>query len=132
MSWLLGFIPRPTQGLLSVPTPPTFTIMRSPGLSGPTPDGVPVVMMSPGSSVQNRETNSTSSGTGKINWLVFDAWRFSPLTHPSIDRLDGSTPTAMHGPIGAKVSKPFARVYWTSRLCSSRAVTSLRQVMPRT
>ena len=39
------------QGLESVPTPSSLTIMRSPGVSGPTPDGVPVVMTSPGLSV---------------------------------------------------------------------------------
>ena len=48
-----------TQGLLSAPTPCTLTIMRSPGTSGPTPDGVPVVMTSPGSSVQKRVSHST-------------------------------------------------------------------------
>ena len=41
-------------------------------------------------------------------------------------------PGAMHGPIGANVSKPLARVYWTSFSCSSRAVTSLTHVMPNT
>jgi hypothetical protein len=91
-----------------------LTITRSPGTSGPTPDGVPVVMTSPGSSVQKRVTNSTSSGTAKINWFVFDDCRFSPFTQPSIARFDGSSPTAMHGPIGANVSKPFARLYCTS------------------
>ncbi len=71
LSWL--HVSRPVrysasiQGLLNAPIPSTFTIMRSPGLSGPTPDGVPVVMMSPGSSVQKRVTNSISSGTGKMS-----------------------------------------------------------------
>jgi hypothetical protein len=61
-----------TQGLLSEPTPSIFTIMRSPGSRGPTPEGVPVVMMSPGCSVMNRVTCSMSCGTGKISWLVFE------------------------------------------------------------
>ena len=56
-----------TQGLLSVPTPSTFTMLRSPGTSGPTPEGVPVVMMSPGCSVMKRVTCSTRYGTGKIS-----------------------------------------------------------------
>ena len=38
----------------------------------------------------------------------------------------------MQGPIGENVSKPLARVYWTSLVCSSRAVTSFRQVIPST
>ena len=54
--WLSVVHQASTHGLLSEPTPSTFTIMRSPGLRGPTPDGVPVVMMSPGSSVQKRLT----------------------------------------------------------------------------
>ena len=37
----------------------------------------------------------------------------------------------MQGPTGAKVSNPFARVYWMSFFCSSRAVTSLTHVMPK-
>ena len=106
--------------------------MRSPGTSGPTPDGVPVVMTSPGSSVQKRVSHSTTSGTGKISSRVFECWRFSPFTQPSTSSSDGSRPTAMHGPIGAKVSKPLAREYCTSLACSSRAVTSFRQVTPRT
>jgi len=48
-----------TQGLLSAPTPCTLTITRSPGTSGPTPDGVPVVITSPASSVQKRVSHST-------------------------------------------------------------------------
>ena len=47
------------HGLLSVPTPSSLTIMRSPGTRGPTPDGVPVVMTSPGCRVMKRETCST-------------------------------------------------------------------------
>ena len=56
----------------SVPTPSTLTIMRSPGVSGPTPDGVPVVITSPGFSVMKRETCSTRYGTGKISSRVLE------------------------------------------------------------
>ena len=44
---------------------------------------------------------------------------------------DPSAPTAMHGPIGANVSKPLQRVYCDSRFCRSRAVTSLTHVRPK-
>ena len=78
-----------TQGLLSAPTPCTLTIMRSPGTSGPTPDGVPVVMTSPGSRVQKRVSHSITSGTGKISSRVLECCRFSPLTQPSTSSSDG-------------------------------------------
>ena len=61
-----------TQGFDKVPTPATFTIMRSPGVNGPTPDGVPVVITSPGLSVMKRVTCSTRYGTGKINSRVLE------------------------------------------------------------
>ena len=61
-----------TQGFDNVPTPSTLTIMRSPGVSGPTPDGVPVVIRSPGFSVMKRETCSTRNGTGKISSRVLE------------------------------------------------------------
>jgi hypothetical protein len=34
----------------------------------------------------------------------------------------------MQGPIGQKLSKPFARVHCPSRACRSRAVTSFKHV----
>ena len=37
----------------------------------------------------------------------------------------------MHGPMGQNVSKPLARVNWTSRACSWRAVTSFTQQKPK-
>ena len=61
-----------TQGFESVPTPSTLIIMRSPGVSGPTPDGVPVVIRSPGLSVMKRVTCSMRYGTGKINSRVLE------------------------------------------------------------
>ena len=91
--------------------PAIFTVKVSPPFSGPTPDGVPVAMTSPGSSVMTLETNATICGTVKISCRVFDACFFSPFSQPSTSSADGSSPTAMHGPIGANVSKPFARVY---------------------
>ena len=52
--------------------------MRSPGVSGPTPDGVPVVITSPGFSVMKRETCSTfivvmdGQGFSEIGGARFD------------------------------------------------------------
>src|SRR4029453_16123531 len=128
-----GCSPWPT-GLVSSPTPSTFMVTRSPATRGPIPAGVPVETMSPGNSVITDEMNAMRFRIEKINSRVDDDWRFTPLTHPSTASPCGeskSSPVAMHGPTGAKVSKPFARVYWTSLLCSSPAVTSFTQVMPK-
>ena len=47
------------------------------------PAGVPVEMMSPGSSVMTNVMNSTRCSIGKISCAVLDDWRRSPLTQPS-------------------------------------------------
>ena len=124
-----------STGLVSSPTPCTLIVTRSPAVSGPIPDGVPVVMMSPGSSVITAEMNAMSFGTGKISSRVDDDCRRVPLTQPSTVSPSAESyprPVAMQGPMGANVSKPLARVYCTSFACSSRAVTSLTQVIPNT
>ena len=74
------------------------------------PDGVPVEMISPGSSVMTDEMKATSSGTGKMRSAVVESWRSAPLTQPCTRRFDQSSPRAMHGPTGAKVSNPLGRV----------------------
>ena len=49
----------------------------------PTPAGVPVAMMSPGSSVMPAEMVAISSGMSKIRSLTGADWRRSPLTQLS-------------------------------------------------
>lgn len=46
-----AFYPDAATGLRNVPTPLTATSTTSPAASGPTPEGVPVAMTSPGKSV---------------------------------------------------------------------------------
>ena len=46
-------------GLISSPTPGILIVTVSPAFSGPMPDGVPVAIMSPGSSVITLEMNAT-------------------------------------------------------------------------
>src|SRR5579859_8397 len=46
-----AFYPGVATGLRNVPTPLTVTSTTSPAASGPTPEGVPVAMTSPGRSV---------------------------------------------------------------------------------
>ncbi len=55
-----------TTGFTRTPTPSTSTSTRSPGSIGPTPEGVPVRITSPGSSVMMELTNETSSPIPKI------------------------------------------------------------------
>ena len=62
------------------------------------PAGVPVEMISPGSSVMTDEISATSSGTGKIRSAVVESWRSASLTQPRTRRFDQSSPRAMHGP----------------------------------
>ena len=71
-----------TTGFVSSPTPATLTVTLSPADSGPMPAGVPVEMMSPGSSVITDEMNATSLRMGKISSRVDDDWRRVPLTQP--------------------------------------------------
>src|SRR5262249_51015814 len=109
-------------GFVSSPMPATFTVTVSPCFTGPTPDGVPLEMMSPGSSVMTNEMNSINPSSPQISCDVSEACRLTPLTQVSTPRASGPAPTATAGPIGANVSNPFARVYCTSFVCRSRAV----------
>jgi hypothetical protein len=93
----------------------------------PTPDGVPVRMRSPGSSVQVSDRNATIARIPKMRSLVDASWRSSPLTQVRSWSISGSATSSavvIHGPHGQKPSAPFARVHCGSRFCRSRAVTS--------
>jgi len=92
--------------------PSMRTSTRSPGRSGPTPAGVPVAITSPASRVMTADTRATTSSTGKTKPLVLPTWRSSPLTHVSTSAALGSRSVEMHGPMGQKVSKALARVFW--------------------
>src|SRR5262245_3439636 len=58
-SSLARFYSSATTGLRSTPIPSISTSTTSPGLIGPTPLGVPVMMMSPGSKVNAFESSET-------------------------------------------------------------------------
>ena len=62
-----------------VPTPSISPASRSPATTGPTPAGVPVMMMSPGASATISESFSMISGTVQINWERLPFWRTLPL-----------------------------------------------------
>ena len=72
--------------------------MRSPAASGPTPDGVPVEMTSPGSSVMTDVTNSTRCPMSNISSRVFDACRKAGIAF-----LDGVSADNMAARIAAGV-----------------------------
>jgi hypothetical protein len=68
-----------TTGFTSSPSPSTRTTTSSPGFSqrgglraNPTPPGVPVEIMSTGSSVKTLDKNAISLGTPKIRLRVFE------------------------------------------------------------
>ena len=75
-----------TTGFMSTPTPSISTSTRSPGTIGPTPEGVPVRMMSPGSRVMIDEMNETSSPTPNTRSAVEPDCRVSPLTREITDK----------------------------------------------
>ena len=93
----------------------------------PTPFGVPVRMMSPGSSVIASARKSTTARGPKIRSDVLESCRGSPLTcvvRRSASASGTSSAVVIHGPQGQNVSAPFARVHCGSRACRSRAETS--------
>ena len=70
------------RGERSVPIELMVASRTSPGLTNvpvvdPTPEGVPVEIMSPGSSVTKLEMNSITAATGKICCAVEASWRIS-------------------------------------------------------
>ena len=87
----------------------------SPGLTNvpvvePTPEGVPVEIMSPGSSVTKLEMNSMTAATGKICCAVEASWRISSFSVNRSSRDWGSAMAdaeVMQGPQGHPVSCHF-------------------------
>src|SRR5207253_1161661 len=120
----------------------TDTVTSSPGFrytggwrKQPTPAGVPVETMSPGSSVTSAVRYSSRTGGGKIisdagddcivsPFSVVETWRVlqSPI----------SSAVTTSGPSGQNVSGPLPSVSWFSLNCTSRAETSSRIVQPKT
>ena len=96
--------------------PVTSATTTSPGTShscgvrpAPTPSGVPVAMMSPGSSVIAAEMSEISVGILNSMCRVFERCFSTPLTVSQSGRLCGSgiaSAVMMQGPKGAKVSWP--------------------------
>ena len=72
--------PTPTAAFLKTPSPSISTSATSPAFiktgglrNTPTPEGVPVAIMSPGSNVIASEINEINSGTRKIIFDVFES-----------------------------------------------------------
>src|SRR5208283_4530196 len=123
-----------TTGFRSSPMAGMSTRTSSPGrnqrggfLAAPTPDGVPVETMSPGSSVNTLDKYATSSGILKIRCFVLESCRISPLISIRMSSACGSGISSfvtIHGPIGAKVSKVLPISHWLVARWKSRALTS--------
>src|ERR687898_1418660 len=102
-------------GLLSRPRPSISTVTTSPDRrnsprAAPTPSGVPVVTMSPGSSVTVWLAAATRCQMSKIRSLVRASCFRLSLTHSRKRRSCGSFTShagVTPGPIGRKVSRPF-------------------------
>src|SRR6266702_1272772 len=100
-----------TTGCLMTPTPSTPASTTSPGhshswgvLPAPTPSGVPVAMMSPGSSVMPDEMSAIRTGISKIMYLVLESCFMTPFFVSQSRRSCGSgisSAVTMHGPNGA-------------------------------
>src|SRR5581483_9635768 len=102
-----------TIGLRSLPASSSSTSTRSPGSTGRELAGVPVRMMSPGSSVRNRERSATSRPKGKMKFAVESSWTSSPFTYVRSVSAAGSTSPAgtSVGPTGVNPSWPFAKTF---------------------
>jgi hypothetical protein len=91
------FHPGPATGLRIIPIRPISTSTMSPAFRKtggcrvkPTPAGVPVEMISPGSRVISELRKAIVFETGKIMSLVFPCWRVAPFTLVAIGKDCGS------------------------------------------
>lgn len=97
----------------------------------PTPEGVPVEMMVPGSSVMPEDSSSMMSAMEVISRSVVESYRSSPLTRAVICRAGGkaiSSAVTMQGPMGVKPSRLLPKYHCLWAACKTRADTSLRTV----
>src|SRR6202008_3706759 len=128
-----------TIGLASTPIFSTSTSTLSPAfiqaggfLAGATPDGVPVAMMSPGSSVMNSERYSMVLAVEKIMSDVLESCMVSPLTRVVMRRPaapgGSSSAVTIHGPSGPVPSKFLPGVHCDVLRWKSRTETSLKRV----
>src|SRR5664280_2113530 len=116
---------------LSLPMPSTSHSILSPATVAATPDGVPVMMMSPASSATISESLEIVSGTFQIIWLRSPSWRTLPLTLSVILPLAGWPLSAagLSGPQGAEWSNALptshGRLISREANCRSRRVRSM-------
>ena len=110
-----------STGLVSLPIFSISIETLSPGLSQrggfaaiPTPCGVPVRIVVPGSSVVLPLKNSMIEGTSKIMSFVFQSWTAVPFRMVRMVRALGlgiSSGVTRHGPSGQKESNDFPRLH---------------------
>ena len=103
----------------------------------PTPEGVPVMTTSPGSSVRPAESSAMIRATPKTIWLVLASCLVTPFTLVQMPRSCGSTSSSavtIQGPSGRCVSKFFPLNHWPpcQSCCTSRTETSFPIVYPKT
>src|SRR5436190_22519124 len=116
---------------VSLPTPSISHSSLSPATVAATPDGVPVMMMSPAASSTISESFTITSGTFQIICARSPSWRILPLTLSAIRPLLGwpILLAGCSGPHGADASKalPISHGRFISReaICRSRRVRSM-------
>src|ERR1051326_656308 len=112
-----------------------FRYFKPDDIDNAVPLGVPVDIMSPGSSVMTLLKLYMIFSTFKTRFFVDESCLVSPFTLVVIRRLQGSETSSVvvsHGPHGPNVSKPFALLYCLSTNCTSRAETSFNTKYPAT
>ena len=97
----------------------------------PTPAGVPVAITSPGFSVMPVEIVAISVRNAEdeiARRRVLAQFVVDPAAHARVPAVELVRRSTMHGPIGPKVSNDLPSSHCRWRVCTSRAVTSLKIV----
>ena len=126
----IGVRSSPSWGELTTTSSPGFSQTRG-SRAPPTPDGVPVATMSPGSSVIRVERWATSCGIEKIRPAVVSSCIRSPFRSSAIPIASSgpaSSRVTIAGPQGAAPSNTFPGIHCGVANCRSRAERSLNSV----
>jgi hypothetical protein len=107
------------------PSPSIPPVITSPRSTGPTPSGVPVMMISPGFKAIEWEQIEIISETGQISLEMSESCFIAPLTASQIRPVFGclTSDTGRSGAMGADRSKPLPQSQGRpcSRACSCRS-----------
>ena len=97
----------------------------------PTPEGVPVAMMVPGSRVMPEDSSWIIASMPVMRRSVVESCRSSPFTLAEMESAGGkaiSSAVVMQGPMGVKPSRLLPKYHCLWAVCTARADTSLSTV----